>query len=158
MDEKYPITEKAWSQHGYRISLRKFVTWMRKKKGYPEGYPDREQLMSHFDGNRYAEEVRYVEVKEPNKLRDSEAIPTEQEMEWFSAAAQNSRYKAYIEMSMERGVYIVALGTRQIKHVRFDSLGALVTMHDKTFRGEPVRYISSAMYLRQWLEVHPVQG
>lgn len=131
---------------------------MRKKKGYPEGYPDREQLMSHFDGNRYAEEVRYVEVKEPNKLRDSEAIPTEQEMEWFSAAAQNSRYKAYIEMSMERGVYIVALGTRQIKHVRFDSLGALVTMHDKTFRGEPVRYISSAMYLRQWLEVHPVQG
>ncbi|MBE0523565.1 MAG: hypothetical protein IBX40_04425 [Methanosarcinales archaeon] len=155
MDEKYPFHEKAWSQHGYRISLRKFVTWIRKKYGYPEGYPNKGIFLSRLEAGRHAEEVKYIEVRQPETLRDPEVIPTDQEVEWISKATINPRDKAFIEMSIEHGERIGALGTRQIKHVRFDKLGALVTMHDKTFRGEPVRYISSTMYLRQWLNVHP---
>ncbi len=30
MDEKYPLPDHDWSQHSYRIVLRKFVTWLRQ--------------------------------------------------------------------------------------------------------------------------------
>jgi len=42
---------------------------------------------------------------------------------------------------------IGGIGSRQIKHVTFDELGAKVTMYDKTMRGEPVRFVSSSSYL-----------
>lgn len=155
IDDTHPLPKGAWSQHSYRIVLRKFVTWMRKKHGYPEGYQNRENLMSVLIVAKYANEVAHFHIKEPDKLRDAQSIPTEQEMEWLSDATTNLRDKAWIEMSREHGERIGGLGTRQIKHIRFDSLGALVVMHDKTFRGEPVRYIVSNMYLRQWIDKHP---
>ncbi len=107
MDERYPLPRGAWSQHGYRIALRKFVTWMRRKYGYPEGYPGREKLLSRLEVGRYAEEVRY-DVKEPDMLRDPGSIPTAQELEWLSEAATNPRDKAFIEMSKEHGERIGA--------------------------------------------------
>lgn len=45
IDTEYPWSDNAWSQHGYLIALRKFVTWMRKKKAYPEGYPNRDRYI-----------------------------------------------------------------------------------------------------------------
>jgi integrase/recombinase XerD len=158
MDNRYPLPDGAWSQHSYRIVLRKFVTWLRRKHGYPEGYPAREKLVDLLRVAKYAEEVSHIHIKEPDRLRDSQTIPTDKEMGWLCEAATHPRDKAYIEMSREHGERIGGLGTRQIKHIKFDSTGALVTMHDKTFRGEPVRYITSAMYLRQWLEVHPFKN
>ncbi len=158
IDDSHPLPNGAWSQHSYRIVLRKFVTWMRRKQGYPEDYPGRERLINLLSVAKYAEEVSHIHVKEPDRLRDPQTIPTEKEMEWLCEAATHSRDRAYIEMSRELGERIGGLGTRQIKHVKFDSLGVLVTMYDKTFRGEPVRYVTSAMYLRQWLEAHPFKN
>ncbi len=155
IDSSHPLPRGAWSQHSYRIVLRKFVTWVRRKHGYPEGYLAREKLIDLLRVAKYAEEVSHIHIKEPDRLRDSQTIPTDKEMDWLCEAATNPRDKAYIEMSRENGERIGGLGTRQIKHIKLDSTGALVAMHDKTFRGEPVRYITSAMYLRQWLEVHP---
>jgi hypothetical protein len=79
-------------------------------------------------------------------------------MEFLCNAATNPRDRAYIEMSREHGERIGGLGTRQIKHVKFDQIGAIVTIHDKTFRGEPVRYISSTIHLRNWIEKHPFKN
>ncbi|PWB54562.1 MAG: hypothetical protein C3F06_04185 [Candidatus Methanoperedenaceae archaeon] len=44
IDDRFPMPDGGWSQHGYRIALRKFVTWMRQKYGYPEDYPNRAKL------------------------------------------------------------------------------------------------------------------
>lgn len=111
IDDTHPLPKGAWSQHSYRIVLRKFVTWMRKKHGYPEGYQDREKLMSVLIVAKYANEVAHFHIKEPDKLRDAQSIPTEQEMEWLSDASTNLRDKAWIEMSREHGERIGGLGT-----------------------------------------------
>jgi ribosomal protein L40E len=155
IDNEYPLPDGAWSQHGYRIALRKFVTWMRREHGYPKKYHNRGKFISALDIAKYAPEVAYINIQEPDKLKDVQKIPTDEEMDWLCEAALNPRDRAYIEMSREHGERIGGLGTRQIKHVILDDLGAKVIMHDKTFRGEPVRYMTSAMYLRQWLDAHP---
>ena len=158
INERLPLPDGAWSQQCYMICMRKFVTWMRKKHGYPETYPNRNKLIELLPVSKYAYEVSRMNIKEPNKLRDAHTIPTDQEMEFLCNAAVSPRDKAYIEMSREHGERIGGLGTRQIKHVRFDQIGAVVTIHDKTFKGEPVRYIASTIYLRQWLEKHPFKN
>lgn len=158
MDEKYPLPDHDWTQHSYRIVLRKFVTWVRHRYGYPDAYPDKERLMIALSAGKYALEVSHIHLKEPNRLRDAQLIPTDAEMECLRNIACNPRDKAYIEMSIENGERVGALATRQIKHIAFDDLGAKVVLHDKTFRGEPVRYITSAVYLRHWLEVHPFRN
>jgi hypothetical protein len=141
INDTYPFQDKPWTYHFYNIALRKFVTWLRRKHGYPSKYPGRKRLMDLLTTSRYAYEVGQIHIKQPDKLRNAQVIPTDQEMEWLSDAALSLRDKAWIEMSREHGERIGALGTRQIKHIKFDSLGALVVMHDKTFRGEPVRYV-----------------
>lgn len=158
INERLPLPDGAWSQQSYMICIRKFVTWMRRKHGYPETYLNRNKLIELLPVSKYVYEVSRMNIKEPNRLRDAHTIPTDQEMEFLCNAAINPRDKAYIEMSREHGERIGGLGTRQIKHVRFDQIGAVVTIHDKTFKGEPVRYIGSTIYLCQWLEKHPFKN
>jgi hypothetical protein len=155
MDEKYPLPDGAWSQHSYRLVIRKFITWMRHKYGYPEGYPNREKLTTALAYSKFAHEVSHIDAKKPDRLKDAQLIPTNEEMDWLCEAAVNHRDRAYMEMSREHGERIGGLGSRQMKHIKFDGVGALVVMHDKTFRGEPVRYLTSSMYLRQWVDNHP---
>ncbi len=91
---------------------------MRKKHGYPETYPNRNKPIELLPVSKYAYEVSRMNIKEPNRLRDAHAIPTDQEMEFLCNAAVNPRDKAYIEMSREHGERIGGLGTRQIKIYR----------------------------------------
>jgi len=158
VDGRFPLPNGAYSQEGYLISIRKFVTWMRRKHGYPETYPNRNKPIELLPLSKYAYEVSRLQIRKPDRLRDAHTIPTDQEMEFLCTATVNPRDKAYIEMSREHGERIGGLGTRQIKHVKFDQLGTVVTIHDKTFKGEPVRYIASTIYLRQWLEKHPFKN
>jgi integrase/recombinase XerD len=144
-----------WTQHDYRLVLRKFVTWLRNEQGYPEGYPDGEELSKMLHVTKYPVEVSKIKVERPNKLKPAEEIPTEAEMQYLSEAAINPRNKAFFEMAKEVGIRIGGIGSRQIKHITFDELGAKVTIHDKTMRGEPVRFVSSASYLHFWLDNHP---
>jgi integrase/recombinase XerD len=156
LETRYPIPNGEWSQHSHKIALRKFVTWIRHKHGYPPNYPDRERLQIALSTAKFAPEVTHIHVKEPNRLKDAKLIPTEVEMAALRNIASHPRDRAYIEMSIENGERVGALLSRQIKHViAFDDLGARVILHDKTFRGEPVRYITSATHLRHWMDVHP---
>ncbi len=118
------------------IGIRKFVTWMRRKHGYPETYPNRNKLTELLPLSKYAYDASRLQIRKPDRMRDAHTIPTDQEMEFLCNAAVNPRDKACIEMSREHGERIGGLGTRQIKHVKFDQLGAVVTIHDKTFKGE----------------------
>ncbi|TRZ89657.1 MAG: hypothetical protein D4R88_05020 [Methanosarcinales archaeon] len=144
-----------WAKHDYRIVLRKFIAWLRNEYGYPDGYPQKEELTRLLPILKYPSEVNKIRVKQPEKLKAGEDIPTEEEMKFLSNASINPRDKAFFEMSKEVGIRIGGIGSRQIKHVTFDELGAKVTMYDKTMRGEPVRFVSSSSYLHVWLDNHP---
>jgi integrase/recombinase XerD len=147
-----------WARHDYRIVLRKFMAWLRNEYGYPEGYPQKEELSRLLLVLKYPGEVNKIKVKQPQRQKAGEDIPTEEEMQYLSNASINPRDKAYFEMAREVGTRIGGIGSRQIKHVSFDELGAKVTMHDKTMRDEPVRFITSASYLHIWLDNHPFRN
>jgi len=144
-----------WSQHDYRIALRKFVTWMREEHGYPEGYPDREHLTEILPMIKYPLEVSKIHINTPNHLRPPESILTGEELKYLIGAALNLRDKAFFANVEELGPRIGGIGSRQLKHIVFDKNGALVTISDKTMHNEPVRLVSSASYLRQWIDMHP---
>ena len=144
-----------WAQHDYRVVLRKFVSWLRNEYGYPDGYPQKEEMTRLIPVLKYPSEVIKIKVSKPQKLKAGEEIPTEEEMKFLSDASINPRDKAFFEMAREVGIRIGGIGSRQIKHVTFDELGAKVTMYDKTMRGEPVRFVSSSSYLHIWLDNHP---
>jgi hypothetical protein len=144
-----------WAKHDYRVVLRKFVAWLRNEYGYPETYPQKEELTRLLPILKYPSEVMKIKVRKPEKLKAGEDIPTEEEMKFLSDASINPRDKAFFEMAKEVGIRIGGIGSRQIKHVTFDELGAKVTMYDKTMRGEPVRFVSSSSYLHVWLDNHP---
>ncbi|CAG0951892.1 hypothetical protein METP3_00263 [Methanosarcinales archaeon] len=147
-----------WAKHDYRIVLRKFMAWLRNEYGYPDGYPQKEELTRLLPILKYPSEVNKIRVKQPEKLKSGEDIPTDDEMRFLSNASINPRDKAFFEMAKEVGIRIGGIGSRQIKHVSFDELGAKVTVYDKTMRGEPVRFISSASYLHIWLDNHPFKN
>lgn len=158
------IEERGWGEWEKYVTLtvlRKFMTWVRCEYGYPEGYPDKEKLMNLLPLMKHAPECKY-RIDKPNKLKPICEIPTAQEIEWMMQAcdtyedkAEGSRDKAMIAILEEVGTRIGGLGTLKIKNIYFDSLGALLTIEDKTMIGEPVRIIKSAGYLKAWLTVHP---
>jgi hypothetical protein len=61
-------------------------------------------------------------VKQPEKQKSGEDIPTEEEMQYLSNATINPRDKAFFEMAREVGIRIGGIGSRQIKHVTFDEV------------------------------------
>src|SRR5665811_480110 len=144
-----------WAKHDYSVVLRKCVAWVRNEYGYPEGYLQKEEMTRLIPLLKYPSEVIKIKVSRPQKLKAGEDIPTEEEMKYLSDAAINPRDKTFFEMAREVGIRIGGIGSRQIKHVTFDELGAKVTMYDKTMRGEPVRFVSSSSYLHIWLDNHP---
>jgi len=144
-----------WTQRDYRVALRKFVTWMREEHGYPPDYPDREHLIEILPMIRFPLEVSKIHINTPNHLRPPESILDSKELEYLMDAALNLRDKAFFANMEELGPRIGGIGSRQLKHIVFDKSGALVTMSDKTMHNEPVRLVSSASYLRQWIDVHP---
>ncbi|HUV82373.1 MAG TPA: hypothetical protein VMW53_04775, partial [archaeon] len=147
-----------WAQYDFRIILRKFITWLRNEYGYPDGYPQKEEISQLLPILKFPSEVMKIRVSPPQKLKAGEDIPTEEEMQYICDAAINPRDKAFFQMAKEVGIRIGGIGSRQIKHVSFDELGAKVTIYDKTMRGEPVRFVSSASHLHIWLDNHPFKN
>lgn len=144
-----------WARRDYRMALRKFIKWLREEHGYPDDYPNAEHLTKILPLLKYPDEVIKLKVGKINKIKPREEIPTQEEMRFLREASLNSRDKAYFAVSEELGPRIGGIGTRKIKHVAFDDLGAKIYIHDKTMRGEPVQLVWSASYLREWLESHP---
>lgn len=144
-----------WSQYDYRVTIRKFVSWLREEHGYPGDYPNAEHLSKILPLLKYPEEVKKIRIRTPNKKKPRDEIPVQAEMRYLREASINLRDKAYFAVVEELGPRIGGIGSRQVKHVEFDDLGARVAMEDKTMKGEGVRLITSASYLRDWLESHP---
>jgi integrase len=149
-----------WTQHDYRVILRRFVTWLREEHGYPEDYPDRQDHVKALEMlklgvTKHALEVSKVRVKRPDKLRERSTIPSKEQVQYLREAAIHPRDKAFFAVMEELGPRPGGICSRQLKHVEFDEIGARIYLHDKTMRGEPVRITWSAGFLRVWVESHP---
>jgi len=153
-----------WGEWGKYVNLsvlRKFMTWLRSEYSYPAGYPDRERLIGLLPLMDHAPECKY-HMPRPNKLKNINEIPTKDEINYLLAATDSYtnktkgiRDRAFLSVLAEVGMRISGLGTLRIKDVSLDQIGALLSIHDKTMTGEPVRIIKAAPYLITWMNIHP---
>ncbi len=153
-----------WERYTTLSILRKFMAWVRSEHGYPPNYPDREKFVNLMSLMDYAPEAKF-KIAEVRKLKPLNEIPTAEEILWMMQACdtyedkrRGARDKAMISILEEIGARIGGIGILKLKDIVFDSLGALIMIHDKTMVGEPVRIIKAAPYLIAWIEVHPLKA
>lgn len=152
-----------WEVYSTLHALRKFMSWLRNTYGYPEGYPDREKLLALLPLMKHAPESQF-RIDSPKKLKNLNEIPLKEEIAWMKAAAgtyrdkrQSARDILMISLLEEVGMRIGGIGILKISEITFDNVGALISIYDKTMRGEPVRVIESVPALKAWLAVHPLR-
>jgi len=125
----------AWTKHDNRVIMKSFFKWLN-------------------DGE-YPEIVKWINTNiKGRKRRLPEEILTKEEIKKLIEIAETPRNKAFIYVLYESGCRIGEILTLNIKHVRFDEYGAILTVDGKTGMRR-VRIIVSSSYLANWLEYHP---
>lgn len=120
----------------YKITIRKFMKWLRKTEEYPE-------------------EVRWIKTrKKKNASKLPEELLTEEEVAKVIATAEYARDKAMISALYESGCRTGELLTLRIKHLQFDEYGCVLIINGKTGMRR-VRLIATTPYLIGWINVHP---
>jgi integrase/recombinase XerD len=105
----------------------------------------------------YPEKVAWIKARYSNrKIRLPEELLTNEDIDALVDAASNVRDKAFISILYDSGCRIGELLTLRIKHVRFDSSGAVVMVDGKTGQRR-VRIIHSTPRLLNWIEHHPAK-
>lgn len=127
-----------WTKHDYKVILKKFFKWLRGTEDYPE-------------------EVKWIKTNTVRNNSLPEELLTEEEIKAMANFAQNPRDKAFVLVLYESGCRIGELLSLRIKHVRFDSYGAVLLVSGKT-GSRRVRIIASAPSLSVWLENHPFKS
>lgn len=123
----------------YLIAIKTFWKWLEGK------------------GETYPEKVAWVKPKHNNrKVRLPEELLTKDDIGKLVDSACNVRDKALISVLYDSGCRIGELLTLKIKHVEFDSEGAVMIVDGKTGRRR-VRIIHSTPRLLNWLEHHPAR-
>jgi integrase len=150
-----------WETYTTLQCLRKFMIWLRTEHGYPEGYQDREKFLALLPLMKHAPEANF-KIDQPKKIKNLNEIPLKEEISWMLTAAgtydsklESVRDTLLISLLEEIGMRIGGCGILKISDVTFDQIGALISIYDKTMRGEPVRIIKSVPALREWLKIHP---
>ena len=106
----------------------------------------------------YPEKVTWIKPKHNNrKAKLPEELLTKDDIDKLVNAATNVRDKALISMLYDSGCRIGELLTLKIKHVEFDSNGAVMIVDGKTGQRR-VRIIHSTPRLMNWLEHHPARS
>lgn len=153
-----------WEKYTTLEALRKLMSWLRNTHGYPEGYPDREKLLGLLPLMKHAPEANF-RIDSPKKVKNINEIPLKEEIEWLITAAgtynnklESTRDTLMISLLEEIGMRIGGCGILKISDITFDNIGALISIYDKTMRGEPVRVIKSVPALRAWLAIHPLRN
>ena len=103
----------------------------------------------------YPEEVKWISLNMPsNHKKLPEELLTEQEIQETIRACSNIRDKALISALAESGCRVSEIGTRQIKHISFEQIGARITVDGKTGMRK-ILVIHSTPYLQEWINNHP---
>ena len=128
-----------WTKQFYRVSLKKFYTWLRKSKTCPE-------------------EVSWLKSTVKNGSHKlPEELLTADDVRKMIESAGYTRDKALISMLYETGCRIGELASLCMKNISFDKYGALLIVDGKTGMRR-VRIVNSVPYLSAWLAVHPRRG
>ena len=149
----------GWGEYDYRRALIKFMKWLRAEKGYPDDYPDKEIVEAAKVilrmRNARPPELAKMEIVTPEESVKPEDIPPAWVFRALRESAENIRDEAFFAVAEEWGPRIGGIGRLLVKQVKFDDFGAWIYPEDKTHRGEPVRLVWSAKFLKRWLDVHP---
>jgi len=123
------------------VTIKRFYKWL---KGKDEYYPDVVKWLKP--------RIRKTDMK---PLGEGDLI-TESDVKKMIEVAENPRDKAFVSMLFESGCRIGELASLQVKNVKFDSNGVILTVQGKT-GVRPVRVITSTPYLMTWLQCHPLR-
>ena len=127
-----------WTKKDYKTCLKKFYRWLKNTEEDPE-------------------ETKWIKTTMRNnhkKLPDD--MLTEEEVKELINMADYPRDKAFVASLYETGCRIGELGTLKIKSVSFDEYGGILLVNGKT-GARRVRIISSAPYIRDWINSHPLK-
>jgi len=127
-----------WTKRDFKLTLRKFFTWLRGTKEYPP-------------------EVAWLRVHTKIKCTKTyEDMLTEEEVKRLISYARNIQDRALISVLYDSGCRIGELIYLKINQVRFDEYGAQLFVSGKTgFRR--VRVVACAPYLLEWINKHPLK-
>jgi site-specific recombinase XerD len=126
----------------FKNSLKKFYWWLRgcKTEGESKIFP---------------EEVSWIDTRiKSNNRKLPEDILTEVEVNRLIESAKNVKERAFISTLYESGCRIKELLSLKIKNIEFDDYGAQLIVSGKT-GSRRVRIISSAPFLKEWIDTHP---
>ena len=121
-----------WTKHDYKITIKRFFTWL--------GMEDK---------------INWIKTSmKKNSSKLPEELLTEEEIKRMIEVAEHPRDKAIIAVLYDTGARIGEMGSIKIKHVVFDTYGAVLMVNGKTGMRR-VRVIFSVPYLASWLDIHP---
>jgi len=129
-----------WTKRGYKILIRKFYKWLRKKKG-----------------KDFPKEVEWIKIKiKENKQKLPEDMLSENEVKSLINSGKYSRDKAIVAVLYDAGCRVGELLHLKIKDIEYFEHGMKIYLHGKTgTRRIPILY--SVPYLTTWLNEHPTK-
>jgi len=134
--------QESHSSYDMKKILRIFVRWI--KTGSREKSENGDPV-----------EIRGIRVKTVKDTLARESLLTENDREKLLRACGNDvMMRAFIDVHLEAGTRPGEILNLQIKHVKFDNVGAVIAVDGKTY-ARPIRLIRSVPNLSQWLNCHP---
>ena len=125
------------SVEDYKQTIKKFYSW-------------------YLSSQKYKKACGWVKIRNNvDRLKKSEEMITEEEINRLVEACRNLRDKALVTLAYDSGCRIGELLTLRIKDLELDDRGMMVRVSGKT--GERTVYVigDSIAYLREWRKVHP---
>jgi integrase/recombinase XerD len=143
------ISYSESTKSDYRITLKVFYKWLEatklnisvKELELQRKEPD---LITFFTSRT-----------KKDKQKMPEELLTENEVLLLIKNCLNDRDKAFISTLFESACRIGEITTLQIKNIVFDEYGCKILVNGKTGERQ-IRLISSAPYLKKWLNKHPL--
>ena len=125
------------SVEDYKQTIKKFYSW-------------------YLSPQKYKKACEWVKIRNNvDRLKKSEEMITEEEINRLVEACRNLRDKALVTLAYDSGCRIGELLTLRIKDLELDDRGMMVHVSGKT--GERTVYVigDSIAYLREWRKMHP---
>jgi len=123
-----------WSKHDFRVVIRKYLRWLGK-----------------------SDTVNWLKIKTVKNGTLPEEVLAEDEIKGMVEAAYSSRDRAFILSFYESGTRIGEFLPLKIKHVNFDTYGAVLRVTGKT-GDRRIRLVASTLSLQGWLSEHPFKN
>lgn len=127
----------------------------------PRSIEDYKQTMRKFYGwllpkGKYAKVCGWIRIRSnSDRLKKSEDMLTEEEINELIAGCRNHRDKALVSLAFDSGCRVGELLTLRLRDVELDDMGMSLHVTGKT--GERTVYVvgDSIAYIREWRQIHP---